>query len=357
LPDRASRSIGIIPFDMDEDNPASRMRGFAVARALTKLGVEVSVIGPEQVEECSLVIIGCYARFSYGRWRAVLARARRAGTRVIFDLADNVYAWRGLSCQSVRCRPLLQRLPRNVKCYWEERTMLSVLRGVDHVTVSNTPLHDLTLPHNPACTVIPDIVGDEHFDLIKQHREARPVRILWTGYRDNLPHLEVVFAALQRLAPEGGFELCVVTSEMRTHPYRGSMSNREIVARLPFPTHFLVWTRERARQDILTADIGIAPLQPGAVKSANKAVLFMAMGIPVVASPGYEYQRLIEHGRNGLICATPQEWADALDRLIRSPSLRGDIGAAGRRAVRTEHTSSAVAQQWRTVIAKVLAGR
>jgi glycosyltransferase involved in cell wall biosynthesis len=351
----AARPIGIIPFDMDEDNPASRMRGFAVAQALAKIGLDIAVINPEQVEECSLVIIGRYARFSYGQWATVVARARRSDTRIIFDLADNVYAWRGLSCTSVRQRRLLTRVPRYVKFHREERAMLRVLREVDHVTVSSGPLRDLTLPHNLACTVIPDIIGDEHFELLKQHRVVDPVRIVWTGYRDNLPHLEVVFAALQQLAPRGGFALRVVTAEKRTHPYRGSLSNREIVSQLPFPTEFVVWTREHAGEDICAADIGVAPLQPHAVKSANKAVLLMAMGLPVVASPGREYQRLIEHGRTGLLCATPEEWTDALDRLLGSPSLRSQMGAAGRRAVRMAHTSVAVAQQWRTVIERVLA--
>jgi glycosyltransferase involved in cell wall biosynthesis len=352
---RDARPIGIAPFDYDEDNPASRMRGFEVAQALQRLGMDARIARPEQVADYSVLILGRYARYEYGRWWQVLHEARRHGTRVVFDIADNVYSWRGLSRQAVRGLSFDRRLPRYAKFWLEERRMLRFLRGVDCVTVSSTPLRVLTEAHNPRCVVIPDIVGDECFARLKRHRDTRPVRVLWTGFRDNLPHLEVVFEALQRLAPAGGFELCVVTSEQRTSSYRGSTSNREIVGSLPFATRFLPWERERAFEDALTADIAVVPVQSGAAKSSNKAVLFMAMGIPVVASVSYEYLRLIENGRTGFVCDTVAEWTETLRRLLSSAALRDEMGQAARRAVRAEHRAVAVARRWQRLLESVQA--
>lgn len=347
-------SVGVVPFDRDEDNPASRMRGFEVARALRRLGVNADVIEPEQVGECAVLVLGRYARHSYGHWRQLLREARRSGTRVILDLADNVFAWRKLSCRAIQHFPCWRRLPRCAKLWLEERTMLSVIREADHVTASSRQLMELASRHTPRCSVIPDIVGDNHFDFRKEHHDGEPVRILWTGYRDNLPHAEVLFQVLEKLSVSRAFELCVVTAEERTSPFRGTRSNREIVAALPFPTCFIPWERSRATQDLFSADIGVAPLQPGAIKSANKIVVFMAMGIPVVASPSYEYEQLIEQGKTGFICHTPAEWAEALAALIESPTLRAEMGAAGRKAVCVVHRSTAIAQQWGAVISAVL---
>jgi len=353
----AERIVGVVPFSRDEDNPASRMRGFEVARALSRLGVRAAIVEPEQVSDCSVLILGRYARYTYRRWRALLREAHRAGTKVVFDLADNIFAWRRLSCQAVRHLPAWHRLPRCLRFWWEQRVMLDVVRDADHVTTSSRPLMDLVSRHNPRCSVIPDIVGDRYFEFCKEHGPRETVRVLWTGYRDNLPHAEVLFEALKRIGGQHRFELCVVTSETRTSPYRGTESNREIVAGLPFQTCFIPWDRDRACEDLFTADIGVAPLQPDSIKSSNKIVVFMAMGIPVVASPNYEYQQLVENGRTGFICSSPEEWAEALDRLIGSPKLRAEMGAAGRRAIWSTHRSVAIGQQWKALIASLMTRR
>lgn len=78
--------------------------------------------------------------------------------------------------------------------------------------------------------------------------------------------------------------------------------------------------------------IGIAPLADtrfNACKSWLKPLEMSALGVPWVASPRAEYERLFLRGA-GELADTARRWYKALDRLHSSPALREDRAAAGR---------------------------
>ena len=81
--------------------------------------------------------------------------------------------------------------------------------------------------------------------------------------------------------------------------------------------------------------IGIAPLADSRfnrAKSWLKPLEYSAVGVPWVASPRPEYQRWLQASGGGMLAAKPKHWAAMLRRLIREPSLRQELGAAGRQA-------------------------
>jgi len=67
-------------------------------------------------------------------------------------------------------------------------------------------------------------------------------------------------------------------------------------------------------------------------KCALKALIYMACGIPCVATPYGAVLDIIRHGENGLFADAPEQWRDALERL-RDPELRRRLGEAGRATV------------------------
>lgn len=78
--------------------------------------------------------------------------------------------------------------------------------------------------------------------------------------------------------------------------------------------------------------IGIAPLADtrfNRCKSWLKPLELSALGIPWVASPRVEYQRLHRKGC-GALADTPRRWHRELKRLQGSPALRAEMSAAGR---------------------------
>lgn len=56
----------------------------------------------------------------------------------------------------------------------------------------------------------------------------------------------------------------------------------------------------------------------------------MSLGKPSVMSPVGVNPEIIEHGVNGYLCNTTEEWVDCLSALIESEALRKQIGDAGR---------------------------
>jgi glycosyltransferase involved in cell wall biosynthesis len=90
-----------------------------------------------------------------------------------------------------------------------------------------------------------------------------------------------------------------------------------------------------------------AALAPAAVvneftdaKSVLKFFEAGVLGVPVVATPTEPFRAAVEHGRNGLLAATPSEWEHALREVLDGGRSRA-LGAAARRTVLAQHTTRA----------------
>jgi glycosyltransferase involved in cell wall biosynthesis len=87
--------------------------------------------------------------------------------------------------------------------------------------------------------------------------------------------------------------------------------------------------------------VGIMPLPDdpwSRGKCGYKLIQYMACGLPVVASPVGANLDIVEHGVNGFLASTPQEWLAALRELEANPALRKTMGEAGRRKVEAEYS-------------------
>lgn len=95
-------------------------------------------------------------------------------------------------------------------------------------------------------------------------------------------------------------------------------------------------------------DVAIVPLLPcefNEAKSWLKALEYMTVGVPVVATDLPEQRELITHGENGFLAKTPAEMADYVQLLIRDPELRKLMGKrAAKRAA--ELTIEKHADEW-----------
>lgn len=80
---------------------------------------------------------------------------------------------------------------------------------------------------------------------------------------------------------------------------------------------------------IIDCDIGIVPADistsEGRSKSINRILLFMSLGLPVIASAVPEYYNIIKSGINGFIAYSPEDWKKYLN-LLRDPILSKKIG-------------------------------
>lgn len=342
--------VGFIPFDEDIGNPASRMRGFDVVRGLRAAGVQAEVISPSQARGFDVVVLGNYALNLAGFWRQFAADLQSRGTRIVVDFADDLDRLRRQPLQGV---PLSQRLEVWLEMRFAAGTLGDLLRRADFVTVSAVPLLRIARRYNENSAVAPDVIAPEFFAFRKEHREHRPVTIVWTGYVDNIPYLEEVEGALERLSRRYPIELRVITSTHRRTPYRDTEDNRAIVAGYDFPARFVEWRLDNAWSELFAGDIGIAPVPRGIAKSANKAATYMALGLPVVVSRTEDYQQAVQQGKTGFLCSTSQEWEAALEQLVFSTKARAEMGAQARSAAEQRYSMAAVAAEWQRIFTRI----
>jgi len=173
-----------------------------------------------------------------------------------------------------------------------------------------------------------------------------PARIGWLGAPANLASLAALGPALRRLAARRHFVLVVISEQPLELP--GVRSEH------------LRWSLESQQRALAGLDVGLMPLPESPWsrgKCAYKLLQYMAAGLPVVASPVGMNPSVVEHGRNGLLAASDDEWLDALERLLDSPELCADLGRRGRETVAAGYGYERAAADWRRLLEHVVAAR
>ena len=106
---------------------------------------------------------------------------------------------------------------------------------------------------------------------------------------------------------------------------------------------FRPWNPKTEIEDLHQIDIGIMPLPDdewSKGKCGFKALQFMALEIPTVASPVGVNPSIIEQGRNGFLAATDAEWEEYLGRLIMDRELRTRLGKKAREKIVSQYSAA-----------------
>jgi glycosyltransferase involved in cell wall biosynthesis len=78
-------------------------------------------------------------------------------------------------------------------------------------------------------------------------------------------------------------------------------------------------------------------------KCGYKLIQYMAAARPVIASPVGVNREIVEHGVNGFLASTTEDWRAALNRLRDDPALRQRMGLAARERVAARYALDVVA--------------
>ena len=236
----------------------------------------------------------------------------RSGTPIVYDLDDAIHlpdTRRGV------CRWIIERLKWHAKVPW-------ILRHSAQVVVGNDYLKDYAARFNPQVTVLSTPEDVSRFNG-RSSDPGGPVTIGWIGTHSTARYLERLKPVFQELARRHPFELRVI----------GAGSPLVIpgvrVANQP-------WRLDREASDVQRFDIGVYPLSGAEFdrgKACYKAILYMAAGVPVVASNHGANRRIIQHGVNGFLASSDREWVECLERLMNDPQLRRRFIEEGRKTV------------------------
>ncbi len=193
------------------------------------------------------------------------------------------------------------------------------------VSCGNAYLYDYARQYNTNVVLIPTTIDTNYHDpdRIKILKDEQTITIGWTGTHSTLKYLKSLVPIIKKLESQYSNIRFVVIANKKPE--------------LPVQTlTFIPWSKENEIVDLLKFDIGVMPLENDAWaqgKCGFKALQYMALGIPSLASPIGVNKSIIDHSVNGFLCNTPDEWYAYLCRLIEQPELRHSIGTLGRKRV------------------------
>jgi glycosyltransferase involved in cell wall biosynthesis len=166
-------------------------------------------------------------------------------------------------------------------------------------TIDTQNLHDLTLSANK-------LSSDE-------------IVIGWTGSHSTLKYLATIRAVLENLEKRfTNLKILVIANQKPSF----TLSSLQ----------FIQWRKKTEVEDLLKIDIGIMPLPDdewAKGKCGFKALQYMALEIPTVASPVGVNTSIISQDINGFLASSPIEWESTLSQLIENKELRKKIGKNG----------------------------
>ena len=179
----------------------------------------------------------------------------------------------------------------------------------------------------PNVEVLPTVIDLARYPAIRPKRAEGgvPPCVGWIGQRSTASFLAPYASLFQRLASDGLARVAAVGIDAQA---------------LGLPMESTPWTEQTEVASIASFDIGIMPLLDGPFergKCGYKLIQYMACGLPVVASPVGVNRRIVEHGVNGFLAETPEQWEQALLTLLADADLRERMGHAGRQKVAREY--------------------
>lgn len=206
---------------------------------------------------------------------------------------------------------------------WHGKTK-SICKWSHKISCGNEFLMDFAKLYNPIVVLNPTTIDTENLHRSFVQTETKnKLTIGWTGTHSTLKYLDSLVDTLKKISKENpDIEVNVISNKPPT---------------FNFPSlHFTPWSKENEIPDLLKFDIGIMPLMDdlwACGKCGFKALQYMALGIPVIASPVGVNSKIIDNGVDGFLCDSEQEWLKAFEKLIHDHMLRLEMGRRGRKKV------------------------
>lgn len=253
---------------------------------LEERGVRCTVNEPDAKADISIFV----------RWQDEkayrLAREQKGkGQRIIFDLCVNYFDQTGM---------LGDGYGTTAKNVQECTNMVSMS---DAVTCASKFIAERAQRFHPRVVYLPDSIDGRHFRFRKSLKDfqRRPLRAIWCGVAVKAQELNPILPILA----DRGLGLTLIS---------------EVRPKIAGHFSFIPWTYETFSRHILDGELCISyrstdsPYNLG--HSFFKIGVFMAQGVPVLASPVPSYGEILENGNSGMICSSPEDWERSLDMIL-----------------------------------------
>jgi glycosyltransferase involved in cell wall biosynthesis len=235
--------------------------------------------------------------------------------KVIFDFDDAIWLKNTSSTNSVISFFKRYRNAENV-CSWAWK-----------VSCGNDYLADHARKFNKNVVVNPTTIDTEnHHNRVKEF-SGEKVTIGWTGTHSTIKYLDAIVPILKKLEKEFDFNVLVIADRKPDFDLKS--------------LQFVAWNKQSEIDDLLKMDVGVMPLEND--KWANgkcgfKALQYMALGIPAIVSPVGVNTKIVDHGTNGWLCQSPEEWERVLRQILEKQLELKDFSVAARTKIEAHYS-------------------
>jgi glycosyltransferase involved in cell wall biosynthesis len=242
--------------------------------------------------------------------------ARIFGKKIIYDFDDAIWLPNTSEQNSIAARLKWHGKVKSI-CRWSWR-----------ISCGNAYLATFAKKWNADVIINPTTI-DTNYHRPQPKSHTRPA-IGWTGTHSTSKYLSAIEDVLNGLKGIYDFEIIIISNQKPDWAIDDYQ--------------FIPWSKSREIEALNRIDIGVMPLAntPWELgKCGFKALQYMAMEIPAVASNVGVNSTIIDQGVSGYLCETKEEWIKYLGQLLESMQLRKRIGQAGRNKVRSHYSVEA----------------
>jgi glycosyltransferase involved in cell wall biosynthesis len=214
----------------------------------------------------------------------------------------------------------------------EANSFFSFLKGYGNVhkicsyaykiSCGNEYLCDYAKQFNKNVVYNPTTIDTNNYHNRVKDQSGEEFVIGWTGSHSTIRYIGEIVPVLAKLEKKYTFTFRVI-SDFKPEFELNSLE-------------YVKWKKESEIEDLLGFNIGIMPLVND--KWANgkcgfKALQYMSLGIPALVSPVGVNSRIVDHGLNGFICDTPEEWETSIETLLKNRETLGEMSKQTRKKI------------------------
>lgn len=222
--------------------------------------------------------------------------------------------------------------------------MMYLMRKARQVIVCTPYLEEIAKRYNTNVTDISSTINTKKYIPVNPYSNNKRIVIGWSGSHSTSRYLKILENVFEKLKERYDFEILVMGDP--------GFSFKNISATV------IPWTETGEIPNLQTIDIGVYPLplndQWVMGKSGLKALQYMALGIPTVASAVGANFRVIEDQVSGFLVRTEEEWIEKLSVLMDDPVLRKRVGEQARHRVERYYSVNANRDTYLEILSRAM---
>jgi glycosyltransferase involved in cell wall biosynthesis len=334
------QQLKIVFFLLGSRNKASsRVRGFWVAEELESLGMNCTIVYGEDLGSFFRCLKKLpfadilFIQKRYSRWDYYLVRlAGFLGKKIIFDI-DDAYS----------------KTKNDITLH----NIIRIMKKASAVTVGSLNLLEFAKQYQANSYLLPTSVKLKNYSLSAEQNYSSKVCLGWIGNGAHyyMDLIKILKEPLVKIASQHKVRFKLVGACGQKELYQAFFNIPGLSITF---IDALNWAdASEVRKAIQDFDIGLYPVQANdfnSFKCGFKALEYMALGMPVVASPVGANSYIVTNGIDGFLANGKEEWVEALSILISDQMKRKQMGIAGRQKVETQYNISKFVQDLTTIM-------